>query len=66
MDAFPHRILTTPVVGTPTPTSLMLLKTEIIANAMAVPSARGGGLHGHLSLIVSTAEYFMLTANYFD
>ena len=44
MDTFPHKVLTA-VIGQPTPQALQVLKTELVANAMSVPSARGGGAH---------------------
>ena len=55
MENFPHQSLT-PIVGKPTPQTLQILKSEIIANAMSVPSARGGGEHGHLCLVLSADE----------
>jgi hypothetical protein len=59
---FPTPVLT-PVVGKPTNTSLKLLQRELNANAMSVSSNRGGGIHGHLSLTISPAEFQALTNN---
>ena len=54
--AFPHKALTK-IVGQPTPLALQRLRTELIANAMAVPSTRGGGINGHLCLLLTDEEY---------
>lgn len=40
---------------------LLLLQKELNANAMSVHSARGGGLHGHLTLTVTNARYAVIT-----
>ena len=58
--AFPHKALTK-IVGQPTPLALQRLRTELIANAMAVPSLRGGGINGHLYIILTPAEYDVLS-----
>ena len=58
--AFPHKALT-PIVGQPTPLALQRLRTEIIANAMSVPSTRGGGDNGHLCLVLTDLEYANLS-----
>ena len=56
---FQHKVLTK-VVGQPTYESLQLLSTEIKANASSVPSTLGGGLYGHLGLILSDERYATL------
>jgi hypothetical protein len=56
---FQHKQLTK-VHGQPAYDSLQLLSTEIKANAASVPSTLGGGLYGHLGLIVSDAKYTAL------
>jgi hypothetical protein len=56
---FQHKLLTK-VVGRPTYESLQLLSTEIKANASSVPSTLGGGLYGHLGLILSDERYATL------
>jgi hypothetical protein len=56
---FQHKVLTK-VPGKPTYDSLQQLQTEIKANAASVPSIFGGGLYGHLGLIVSPARYATL------
>jgi hypothetical protein len=56
---FQHKLLTK-VVGQPTYESLQNLSTEIKANASSVPSTIGGGLYGHLGLILSDLRYATL------
>ena len=41
----------------PTRQALTLLHSELNANAMSIPSNRGGGDHGHLALVLSVARY---------
>ena len=53
---FPHETLT-PIVGKPTNTTLQLLQRQLFTNARSVPSTRGGGLHGHLAMVLSDADY---------
>ena len=47
----------TPITGKPTNTTLQLLQRQLFTNARSVPSARGGGLHGHLAILLSDANY---------
>ena len=54
--AFPHPELT-PLKGKPNNSSLAVLRREAYANALAVPSHRGGGHHGHLGLLLSPEDY---------
>ena len=56
---FQHKVLTK-VHGQPVYESLQHLATEIKANASSVPSTLGGGLYGHLGLIVSDERYATL------
>jgi hypothetical protein len=56
---FQHKVLTK-VHGTPTYETLMTLSTELKANASSVPSTLGGGLYGHLGLILSAERYATL------
>ena len=56
---FQHKVLTK-IHGTPTYESLQNLTTELKANAGSVPSTLGGGLYGHLGLLVSAARYATL------
>jgi hypothetical protein len=53
---FPHETLT-PIIGKPTNTTLQLLQRQLYANARSVPSSRGGGVHGHLALLLSDEDY---------
>ena len=53
---FPHATLT-PIVGKPTNTTLQTLQRQLFTNARSVPSARGGGIHGHLAMLLSDADY---------
>lgn len=62
---FPHNSLTA-IHGKPTPQALQRLKKELIANAMSVPSTRGGGLHGHLAIILSDYDYELIAGQPFD
>jgi hypothetical protein len=48
---FPHETLT-PIIGKPTNTTLQLLQRQLFTNARSVPSARGGGTHGHLAMVL--------------
>ena len=41
----------------PTNTTLQLLQRQIYTNARSVPSTRGGGLLGHLAVVMNDAEY---------
>lgn len=56
---FQHKQLTK-VHGQPSYESLHKLSTELKANAASVPSSHGGGLYGHLGLIVSRSKYAAL------
>jgi hypothetical protein len=56
---FQHKVLTK-IHGQPVYESLQTLTTEIKANAVSVPSTLGGGLYGHLGLIVSDERYATL------
>ena len=52
----PHDPLT-PIIGKPTYASIKLLKQELYANALSVQSNAGGGMYGHLGLIMPATEY---------
>jgi hypothetical protein len=62
---FPHETLT-PIIGKPTNTSLQLLQRQLFTNARSVPSTRGGGLYGHLAMLLSDAEYLTRAGVPFD
>ena len=58
--SFPFEVVT-PIVGKPTNTSLMLLQRQLLTNARAVTSPRGGGRHGHMAMLLSEADYVART-----
>lgn len=53
---FPHEELTK-IEGKPTNTSLQLLQRQLYTNARSIASPRGGGLNGHLALLMEDAAY---------
>jgi hypothetical protein len=54
---FPHETLT-PTIGKPSNTTLQLLQRQLFFNARSVHSARGGGNHGHLAMVlIKNADY---------
>jgi hypothetical protein len=55
--AFPHPELTT-ITSEPTSSSLRFLQRELHANARQIHSTRGGGVNGHLRLVMTEADYF--------
>ena len=61
---FPHPILDV-IQGTPDYTSIATLNLQLNANACSVPSALGGGDHGHLGLTIPATEYNTLTGTTF-
>ncbi len=59
---FPHTELTKLATDeAPTAKSLLLLRKEVYANARSVECDEGGGVHGHLGLIMPAAAYLLLT-----
>lgn len=56
---FQHKVLTR-IHGIPVYETLQRLTTEIKANAASVPTTLGGGLYGHLGLVVSDQTYATL------
>jgi hypothetical protein len=62
--ALPHDPLT-PLdpLTSPTPSTIRLLEQELYANAKAIPSDLGGGLQGHIGLLMPDAEYLALAPN---
>ena len=56
---FQHKVLTR-LHGQPVYESLQTLLTELKANASSVPTTIGGGLYGHLGLILSDVRYATL------
>lgn len=57
---FEHPALTK-IHGEPTYDTLQRLHNELKSNASSVPSTLGGGSHGHLGLVVSSARYVLIT-----
>jgi hypothetical protein len=57
--AMPHPTLT-PIIGTPNAKVLIKMMKEVYNNAQSVYSARGGGVYGHLALVMSAANYAVL------
>jgi hypothetical protein len=55
--AFPHPELTN-ITSEPTSSSLRFLQRELNANARQIHSTRGGGVNGHLRLVMTEADYF--------
>ena len=53
---FQHKVLTL-INGQPSYESLVILSTELKANATSVPSTLGGGQHGHLGTMLSPTRY---------
>ena len=51
----------TKLQGEPTCASLFLLRNELKANAQAVHSNLSDGVHGHLALVLSDAQYALIT-----
>jgi len=62
--ALPYPILTK-IIGQPTNTSITLLTKEIYANALTIPSLRGGGAHGHLGFVMDATAYQQHSATAF-
>jgi hypothetical protein len=56
----------TPITGESTNSSVKLLQVELNANAISIPSNRGGGAHGHLPLIQSPGNYLLLIGTGFE
>ena len=53
---FEHPVLTA-IRGEPTYETLNHIKKELKANTRSVPTTLGGGNHGYLGMILTTAEY---------
>ena len=61
---FQHKTLTT-VTGKPSYDCFQKVYTELKVNASAVPTTLGGGLHGHLGLLLSDVRYQTLSTTAF-
>ncbi len=55
----------TKLQGEPNANSLLTLRNELKANAKSVYSNLSDGAHGHLALVISDAQYALLTAQAF-
>jgi hypothetical protein len=62
---FPHPDLTI-IVGKPTYATVRKLQKELYANARTIPSTLGGGHNGHLALVMTDAEYLVISAVNYD
>lgn len=62
---FPHPTLS-PIPDKPTNATLQILQRELYANARAIHSTRGGGAHGHLTIIMPTADYLARVGQTFN
>jgi hypothetical protein len=61
---FPHSSLPKVTVE-PTFEDLKVIRRLLNTNAMSVSSYVGGGRHGHLGIIMTNEEYFVITADVF-
>jgi len=62
---FPFPELTV-IVGKPTIATLQTFKREVYANARAIHSTGGGGLNGHLALVMDDAAYALRAGQAFN
>ena len=62
---YPVKTLTK-IVSEPTFATLFQLQKELQMNSRSVPSTRGGGMHGHLSLVLPAAAYLVKAGHAFD
>jgi hypothetical protein len=53
------------VIGEPTFKDLKLIRRLLNTNAMSVASYEGGGCHGHLGIIMTNEEYFIVAVDVF-
>ena len=60
-ESYPHPELTPIAPGAkPDFASLKVIHQELNANAMSIPSTRGGGQHGHLAITLNDADYLAI------
>jgi hypothetical protein len=62
--SFPHMKLTE-ITNKPTAATIKLLTKEVYANTKSVHSIHGGGLNGHLGLVMAPAPYQIRTGTLF-
>ena len=61
-EQFPHPELTAITADEkPDFTKLHIIHQQMNANAMSIPSLRGGGQHGHLATVVTAIKYDAIT-----
>jgi hypothetical protein len=60
-SSFPVATLTPLAIGTNEPTyqSIRIARTQLNSNAASIYASEGGGLHGHLTLTMTAAEYLV-------
>jgi len=62
--SFPHKTLMAWAPDQdPRPQDVKLLKQEVRSNLLSVSTSHGGGNHGHLALMLSPAEYLLISNN---
>lgn len=64
LSKFPKQKLTR-IIGEPEYTQLQTLRAEVYANASAVRTTLGFGVHGHLGAVMPDATYFQKTGAHF-
>ena len=64
-DTHFERANLTPIRGEPTYETVHKLWNEVKANARSVYSNLGGGTHGHLGLVLTTAQYAAISTTDF-
>jgi hypothetical protein len=62
---FPHSDLTS-IMGKPTYATVCKLQKELYANARTIPSMLGGGNNGRLALVMTDAEYLVISDVNYD
>jgi hypothetical protein len=64
-STFPHLALPI-IMGKLTYATVRKLQKELYANAKTIPSMLGGGHNGHLALVMTDAEYLVISAINYD
>jgi len=61
---FQHKTLTAwSLDQDPRPQDVKLIKQEIRTNLKGIPTSHGGGILGHVALMMSPAEYLLISNN---
>eukprot|EP00978_Attheya_sp_CCMP212_P045820 scaffold361923_cov40-Attheya_sp.AAC.1 len=60
---FPVQVIPLVAIGTKEPTyaSILEVRTALNSNTTTIPSTEGGGVHGHLALVLTAVEYLAVT-----